>query len=297
MAAEHVTLPAADGYPLAGTLHEPEPGTAGGAAVVVHPATGVRRSYYARFAAFLAERGFAVLTYDYRGIGGSRPASLRGFPATMRDWAEQDMTGAVDWLASHRPGDALVAVAHSFGGQGLPLAANAGLLRGVVMVGSQSGSWRDWPAAHRPAVFALWHGVIPGLTSALGYFPSRLLGMGESLPAGVARQWARWGRSPGYLSDDVDAAGRSLADAHRAFRAPVLSLTFSDDVFAPHRAAATLLSWYGSAEKEHRHLRPADLGQRRVGHFGFFRPSTGGVLWPEVADWLSVRAGAASPTS
>lgn len=295
MAAEHVTIPAADGYLLAATLHEPEPGTAGGAAVVVHPATGVRRAYYARFAAFLAECGFAVLTYDYRGIGGSAPARLRGFPATMRDWTEQDMTGAVDWLAANRPGDTLVAVAHSFGGQGLPLAANAGLLRGVVMVGSQSGWWRHWPGVTGVGVAALWYVLIPGLTRLLGYFPSPWLGMGEPLPSGVARQWARWGRSPGYLSDDVDAAGRSLADAHRAFRAPILSLTFSDDVFAPHRAAATLLSWYGSAEKEHRHLRPADLGLRRVGHFGFFRASTGGVLWPEVADWLAARA--AIPTS
>jgi predicted alpha/beta hydrolase len=143
-------------------------------------------------------------------------------------------------------------------------------------------------------VAAFWYAIIPGLTGALGYFPSALLGMGEPLPAGVARQWARWGRSPGYLSDDTDDAGRSLADAHRAFRAPVLSLNFSDDFFAPRRAAATLLSWYGGADRELRHLHPGDVGQRRVGHFGFFRPAVGGALWPEIADWLAARAGVAA---
>jgi len=31
------------------------------------PATGVPQAYYAKFAAYLAERGFKVLTFDYRG--------------------------------------------------------------------------------------------------------------------------------------------------------------------------------------------------------------------------------------
>ena len=60
-----------------------------------------------RFAGYLARRGCAVLTYDYRGIGDSRqnaligynkPKSLVGFKATMSDWAALDITAAVTWM-------------------------------------------------------------------------------------------------------------------------------------------------------------------------------------------------------
>ena len=37
---------------------------------------------YRGFASYLAGRGCAVLTYDYRGTGDSRPTSLAGFKAS-----------------------------------------------------------------------------------------------------------------------------------------------------------------------------------------------------------------------
>ena len=55
--------------------------------VVIAPATSVHSRYYHRFADHLFQQGFDVLTFDYRGIGHSRPPSLRGFRA---DW----VTGA-----------------------------------------------------------------------------------------------------------------------------------------------------------------------------------------------------------
>ncbi len=61
-----VTLTAADGYALGATLYG-----SGSRAVLVMSATGVPQSYYAKFAGYLAERGFTVLTFDYRGIGRS----------------------------------------------------------------------------------------------------------------------------------------------------------------------------------------------------------------------------------
>ena len=58
--------------------------------VIVNPATSVHSRYYSRFAMFLFTAGFDVVTYDYRGIGGSRPASLRGFQASWLDWGYLD---------------------------------------------------------------------------------------------------------------------------------------------------------------------------------------------------------------
>ncbi len=60
--------------PLAGHLWRASNGDPIGA-VIVNPATGVLARYYHRYARFLAGHGFDVLTYDYRGIGLSRPSA------------------------------------------------------------------------------------------------------------------------------------------------------------------------------------------------------------------------------
>lgn len=53
-----------------GTLRTP-PGSEPSAMVVIHPATAVQQRLYNGFASYLAEHGFAVVTYDYRGTGKS----------------------------------------------------------------------------------------------------------------------------------------------------------------------------------------------------------------------------------
>src|SRR5258708_16787898 len=92
---ELFSLRTADGYTIKGfqwRLAGDRP--AARPVVVINPATSVRCRYYARFAAFLFQRGFDVLTYDYRGIGESRLATLRGFDAGWVDWGHFDF-GAV----------------------------------------------------------------------------------------------------------------------------------------------------------------------------------------------------------
>ena len=103
--SDDIVVPAADGYPLAATLFLPRAKKRH--AVLINSATAVPRKVYRGFAGYLARRGAAVLTYDYRGTGDSRPMaatglnkpkSLAGFKATMADWAALDATAAVRWM-------------------------------------------------------------------------------------------------------------------------------------------------------------------------------------------------------
>ena len=71
---ESVALHCTDGFTLAAQLWRPAGAERG--AVIISCATGVLSRYYARYANFLTEHGFAALTYDFRGIGGSRPQRL-----------------------------------------------------------------------------------------------------------------------------------------------------------------------------------------------------------------------------
>ncbi|HQT47681.1 MAG TPA: alpha/beta hydrolase, partial [Acidocella sp.] len=74
-----------DGVPLTGHLWPRQGGQSSGM-VILNAATGVRASYYHPYARFLAAASYDVLTYDYRGIGLSRPKSLRGCTYRWRDW-------------------------------------------------------------------------------------------------------------------------------------------------------------------------------------------------------------------
>ncbi len=74
---DDITFPAEDGYALGATLFLPR--GAKQHAVLINSATAVPRKIYRKFATYLAHRGSAVLTYDYRGVGDSRQRAMIGY--------------------------------------------------------------------------------------------------------------------------------------------------------------------------------------------------------------------------
>jgi predicted alpha/beta hydrolase len=270
-----IELEAADGVRLGATLFGgPSP-----RAVLVMPATGVPQAYYARFAAHLAEHGFRVLTFDSRGIGRSRSAAVRRERARMRDWALLDAAAAFQLVSSS---EKLFVVGHSFGGQALGLLPDPGRVCAALVVGSQSGYWRHWSPLGRAWMWPTTHFVLPGLARLLGHFPGSRLGFGEDLPKGVAIEWASWCRHPTYL-----VGALRVEEAYARFRAPIRAYALSDDAFAPARAVRALLELYPAAKSEMRRVTPAEIGAKRIGHFGFFRERFRDTLWREAREWLS----------
>lgn len=273
---------ARDGYVLSGTLY-PHRGAELGAVVLVSSASGARQRYYSRFAAFLAGRGLPTVTYDYRGIGGSRPESLQGFEARFQDWGALDLAGAIATVRERFPGRRVLLVGHSAGGQLLGLADNAGEVAALLMVASGSGYYRLFPQRLRMAL--TWRVVAPLLIQAFGKLPG-WAGTVEDLPAGVAAQWARWCLSPDYL---LSEGGEARREAYASLALPLRAYGFTDDPFVPPEAARALLSIYADAAVDHRLLSPKDLG-RPIGHFGFFREPFRPTLWADAADWLANQA-------
>jgi len=273
-----ITLTAADGYRLGATLFD---APAAKNAVLLMPATGVPQTYYAKFAVYLAERGFKVLTFDYRGIGKSLSTSIKRHPARMRDWALLDAPAALEFLSSYSK---LMVIGHSFGGQLLGLLPGPQRIAAALIVGSQSGYWRHWPPLGRAWMWPATHVVLPTIPRLLGYLPSSRLGFGEDLPAGVAIEWASWCRNPTYL---VGALGAE--DSYARFAAPIRAYALSDDAFAPVAAVQALLDLYPASKSEIRRVHPRDVGAGRIGHFGFFREGFRDTLWREAAQWLEAQ--------
>jgi predicted alpha/beta hydrolase len=274
---------AADGRPLAATVLEP-PRVEG--AVVVASATGVPRRIYEGIARHLAGAGLAVLTFDYRGIGGSRQGGpLRHETARMQDWGRLDLEGALGWMRQAYPGAPLLLLGHSAGGQLVGLAPSARHLAGAALIGSQLGWAGHWPWPARALMWSFWHAFIPAFTAVRGYLPMRALGQGEDLPAGVAREWARWGRRRNYLFDDL---GPEVRSAYAALRFPVQALHIADDLYAPRSGVEALVSFYGGP-RQVRTITPAETGAPRIGHFGWVRPRFEEAIWTPIRDWFRAR--------
>lgn len=276
---EPACVRATDGYPLGGTWHSPR-GTVRAAALMAG-AMGVKSRFYAAFADHLAAQGVGVLTVDYRGVGLSRTHRLRGFSAGMMDWAEGDLQGAADAVQARWPAVPFLWVAHSLGGQLMGF-VRAPIHR-ALFVASQSGYWGHWKGAGKLGMAALWHVGIPVMVRVTGKLPMKLARQGEDVPAGVGADWARWGRHKRYFGPTIDRRGGAYFGQYQG---EIRSYHFSDDAYAPPTAMQELLDTYPRARRELKVLKPADVGAKEIGHFGFFWPTFKQTLWKDASAWL-----------
>ncbi|GLK77568.1 hypothetical protein GCM10008171_28220 [Methylopila jiangsuensis] len=275
---------AADGVELGGFLWRRAGPDADRPIVVVSAATSVRCRYYARFAAHLHHHGFDVLTFDYRGVGQSRPARLRGFRAGWREWGELDLDAALGHAMALGPGRPVHVVGHSFGGVAIGLAPRARAVRRIVTVGAQYAYWRDYAAGERAAMVRRWHAAMPALALALGYVPARRLGWMEDTPRGVALDWARMGPR---IERRLDPAGASdLPGRFAEVTAPILAISLTDDPFGTPAAIERALGYFSRSPRAHLRVAPEDAGAAAIGHFAFFHDRFRDRLWPLALGFL-----------
>ena len=275
---------APDGFALGAVLYSACTGAAPRSAAVLHGGAGIPALRYRHFARFLARSGVPVLTYDYRGVGLSRPSTLRGFPSVIEDWAEYDCSAAIGWLRERFPRAELVGIAHSVGALLFGGAHNAAEQARLILIGAHTGYYGDYHPLYRLPMAVLWHGLMPALTRLAGYFPARRLGLGEDIPGGVALQWASR-RSPDLRpvgASPGDKRARQLLDNCAALDRPTLVVRFSDDAFATVAGMRRLLAYYPRLSPQYVLFTPAESGVRKLGHFGFFGRRAGSALWPQL---------------
>ena len=226
---ETPALVAQDDFVLGATLYRPKAGRVG--TVIVHGATAVpARATTGASPSFARAPGLRVLTYDYRGIGGSRPGALRGFRARherlgaarrrrcapARARALSGRAGGDRRPQLRRPADR-------------PARRSARRLRGALLVGAQLGYYGHWPTRSTGcgsgSCGARWCRT---LTASFGYLPGQA-GLGEDLPRGVARRVGALVQQPGL------PACRDHPDA----RARLAALRSADAVLQLHRRHAS----------------------------------------------------------
>jgi hypothetical protein len=281
---EEVVFHAADGAPLSGLLITPERPRYG---ALVSSGTGFPKTTYRRFAQAWAERrGAAVLIYDYRGIAGSAPPTLKGSPIEYTDWGRLDMPAAVETLAGAVGDRPLVHAAHSVGGHFLGFMPNHDRLSRHAFLAVGTGYWGRHHWMNRPRELFFWGTLRSGVFGALRLYP-RGRTLGRDRPA--------QGRLH-HLAALVPQAGVLLGRTGGRAAAP------------PFRRGARAHPLLDLHRRRHRHARhrprPAErLPQcafpscwvRKPGDYGVRASAMtapcaapGEALWPELWNWLEV---------
>lgn len=262
-----------DNYPLIGYLYEaPQPS----ALVIIAPAIGVNQSYYSAFANWLAEQGYTTLTFDYRGSGASLYGSLKGFHATIIDWAKFDCTAALEKLHSIDTNLPIYWVGHSLGGQIIPFVTNNKKIHKIITIACGSGYWRYNTAHMQPLIAWLWYVVVPMTVRIFDYFPGKKLRKVGDLPKGIILQWRSWCFNRDYA---IGVEGDYAKQLYENVTQPIDSLSFTDDEYMSARSISSMHDFYSNAPKHMIRLDPKNLDIKRIGHFGFFKKEFQSSLW------------------
>jgi predicted alpha/beta hydrolase len=284
MQTQDVKWRCADGFKIPATLHEP---SGAHAVLVVAAAMGVPRRYYRAFAADMAARGIAVVTFDYRGIGEAAAGLRDPRKTTFQDWGRLDLHAALEQVYARWPQLPVFLLGHSAGAQIPGLTPLSERLAGFVFVAGPRPHVSQDRGSYRIFSTLWWYVIVP-LGSLGRWFPARRLRFTSiDVPAGVTAEWGRWARAPRYLFTPKFGIDISR---YAKFRQPLLAFSFSDDLYAPKASTEALLSEYPNAAVTRRDVRPTDVGARAIGHLGYFRDALRDTLWAETAAWIDTVA-------
>lgn len=234
--------------------------------VIINAATDVPAYFYHAFARWLArEKGYACLTYDYRGFGKS--ARDRDAKVLLSDWAVHDAQAARDFVRRRFRASKIWIIGHSVGAMGLPFQERLDEIERVICVASGMVHVRDHPYYYQPLARLFWFGHVPLVVAAFGRVP-KWLGLGAELPGPVYWQWRRWCTQKSFFANDF---GRALPMPDwTGLQAPVKFVAISDDAMVPPKAVWRLMQCFQGAWRTQLVLKPESNGLKHIGHIHAF---------------------------
>ena len=274
---EKVQFQALDGYLLSGIKYHPTGSPQ--AKIIIASATGVPQPFYRRFAEYMAQHGFQVLSFDYRGIGDSAPPSLKNFEMSYLDWGALDLAGAIEYSADDSI--ALFIVGHSYGGQALGLTPNHDKVTAMYCFGTGAGWSGYMPLKEKFKVQVMWNIIFPPMVALNGYLPWSKLKMGADLPLGVYQQWRKWCKHPTYFFADPEL--KNLKDQYAQVRTKIFAVSALDDDWALPNSRYAFMQHYVHAELKMINIQAKEYGLKEIGHMGYFRKGAEGI-WDDIID-------------
>lgn len=280
MEQKDIHIICSDKTSIAGTLYKSDYVKG---AVMIAPATGIKREFYHHFAVWLAEHGYGVITYDNQGIGDSLKGSIKLCPASLVSWGEIDQTAILERLKKEFPNQKYHLIGHSAGGQLIGLMENAHDLTSVFNYACSSGSLRNMKGPYKLKAHFFMYAFIPTNNIILGYTNTPAINMGEKLPKKVAQQWSEWCRGSGYIQM---ALGKYVHNHHYYdLEIPTMWVNATDDDIAVEKNIVEMIQVFKKISVERKTLIPKEEGFSDIGHMKFFSRSRR-ELWRNALRWL-----------
>lgn len=251
----------------------------GSGALLLQPALGVSAAYYQAFAQALADLGVAVLLMEQRGRGASPYRASHRCNWGFREWLEDDLPAAMDWLEQRVPGPPILG-GHSLGGH-ISVTATARFpdrVAGLVLIACANPHFRHY-AFPLSLQIRMLLGMLPLTRLVLGHFPGHWIGFAAREASGVMRDWGHLARHGRYRIEGVDL---DLEAGISTFSGPVLALSFAADRFGPPASIRGVTSKLTRATVTERKLTEAELGCK-ADHFSWAKKP--GSTAAAVAAW------------
>lgn len=283
---ETLTLKCQDGYQLSARFYPVTETESKKPPILICPATGITKQFYHSFSCWLQAQGYAVLVFDFRGIGESLKGSVKQSKASIVQWGQLDIPAAIDALLAKTQAAKVILLGHSAGGQLLGIVPNYAKVEKVVAIAGSTGHVKGLKGRTKLLAPVMFNIIFPLARITKGYGPTQAIGMGENLPKDVAREWAEFCSKPGYI---INAIGKKIApahDYHAQITCPITSIWASDDEIATQANVKDLLRLYPKAATEMIELKPQEYSHKGIGHMLMFKKSHQN-LWSIIEQQLS----------
>lgn len=262
-----------DNYSLSAHLFEPE--ISNNKVLLINSATGVRQQVYFSFAKYFAEHGYTVITYDYRGIGLSKPKKMKNFCSSMTIWGSVDYNALTDYIQERYIDYQKFCLGHSVGALILGMNEGSSIFEKFIFAATQKSYLGNLNLRTKIQGYLGFGLVLPVSTWFFGYFPAHRFGLGESLPKGNAFDWRT-------LLLDEKSTNKVLEkskDISKELTQGVFVFWADDDPWLNKTGVTALLDeTYPNMKPTYRLIKSVESPKKEVGHINFFR-SYNQPLW------------------
>jgi predicted alpha/beta hydrolase len=287
--SEAIDVRTADGWSLRADVHEPVEEPVG--TVVLSHAMMARRSSFERpegrgVARGFVDRGWRVVSFDFRAHGDSGPRVQDGGSFGYDDLVEHDMRAVHEFArARTRRKKPVVLVGHSLGGHVGLAAQGTGVTSFDGIVGVGANVWlRDLEPS--PRRWLVKRGMMAAMTAVsrrVGRFPARALRLGsDDEPLAYFEDFDRYVRTGRWTSRGGDDYLASLSRV----RVPVLQVVSEGDrIECVAESGVRFIALCGGPHETMRIAR-ADDGGPPPDHMRMVTGGRIGSVWDRVEAWM-----------
>ncbi len=248
------------------------------AVIQFHSGTVTKKEFYFKLANYLTDQNYIVVLFDYRGVGESKPKSLKNFEMSISDWGEYDSSSVTSWIINEYPHLKIHLLAHSMGGQIYGLMHHWNAFDKVIMLTTSSGNFNKFtPNTYKWKV--KWTAIMlfPLILKIFNYLPGKY-GVGDDWPKGVAQDWIKNSKENGLMPNFLHQ--KVSKSYYHSIDKKITAWYFPDDPMSTPETIKELALSYPKAELNIKTIHPSDVELSSIGHLGLFKNKAKERLWP-----------------